>query len=333
MPGRAHAQEQSVECWPNTLGRQAVFDVAATATATSTISDLSSIFNLATTITLAASHAAAPRATTAIATTTIDSPCRPCCAAAPERRAGQDHRRPEGGGGQEVPFRGGQPTGSVTMVGIAYGTFSYPSLCTAQEVMQHESGFDVVYLNFGALHLLHLGDVRPFHTSSDRSCDAFGKASPAHMGRGGDLDGYVHLEENIARDIDAYLAVASLVVVSTPNAMCDSKLNGVFSKSIDEQVVSKCAAGVVAMRPELQGRATEICREGTFNGPGVASLASRVRAATQSAIKKHSAQRVALVDAHSMTEGQCEETEDGRHYSDSIMRQQLVELVKAVAEA
>ena len=100
---------------------------------------------------------------------------------------------------------------------------SFPSAYAADRVLRELAAregsprrYDVVYLNFGAMHLLHMAPWR------------YWGSRKANSTKVADFDGYFHFEEWIAADIATYRTVSPSVVVMTPNWICDLKYRSFF---------------------------------------------------------------------------------------------------------
>ena len=178
--------------------------------------------------------------------------------------------------------------------------------------------FDVVYLNFGALHLLHLAPEWNFwrnqYTLKKKPC-----------AQCADFDGYFYFEEWIEAEIMAYRTVATSVVLMTPNWICADKFSGAYAHLAGEgsqESIEKCVYGFRSSEwpwPLVPRDAAAACASGRFTGNGTESLAKRLR---------NVAARLGapVVDATAQTKGLCKSTEDGRHYSSDVVAAQLEEL-------
>ena len=178
--------------------------------------------------------------------------------------------------------------------------------------------FDVVYLNFGALHLLHLAPEWNFwrnqYTLKKKPC-----------AQCADFDGYFYFEEWIEAEIMAYRTVATSVVLMTPNWICADKFSGAYAHLAGEgsqESIEKCVYGFRSSEwpwPLVPRDAAAACASGRFTGNGTESLAKRLR---------NVAARLGapVVDATAQTKGLCNSTKDGRHYSSDVVAAQLEEL-------
>lgn len=219
----------------------------------------------------------------------------------------------------------------------------YPSVHTADRVLREIAApksrvkspfnltlgaprFDVVYLNFGALHLLHLAPERHFwrkqYTLKKKTAPQ--KFDGYHLVPA-DFDGYFYFEEWIEADIMAYRTVATSVVLMTPNWICADKFSGAYAHLAGEgsqESIEKCVYGFRSSEwpwPLVPRDAAAACASGRFTGNGTESLAKRLR---------NVAARLGapVVDATAQTKGLCKSTKDGIHYSSDVAAAQLEEL-------
>ena len=224
----------------------------------------------------------------------------------------------------------------------------YPSAHTADRVLREIAApksrvkspfdlrgpprFDVVYLNFGALHLLHLAPLRNFWRNQYTSKKKPGGGGTKVDFRGRnqtwskvDFDGYFYFEEWIEAEIMAYRTVATSVVLMTPNWICADKFSGAYAHLAGEgsqESIEKCVYGFRSSEwpwPLVPRDAAAACASGRFTGNGTESLAKRLR---------NVAARLGapVVDATAQTKGLCKSTKDGRHYSSDVVAAQLEEL-------
>lgn len=219
--------------------------------------------------------------------------------------------------------------------GLQWG--DYPSAHTADRVLREIAApksrvkspfnltlgaprFDVVYLNFGALHLLHLAPIRNFWRNQYTSKNKTGGG-----GTKVDFDGYFYFEEWIEAEIMAYRTVATSVVLMTPNWICADKFFGAYAHLAGEgsqESIEKCVYGFRSSEwpwPLVPRDAAAACASGRFTGNGTESLAKRLR---------NVAARLGapVVDATAQTKGLCKSSKDGRHYSSDVVAAQLEEL-------
>ena len=210
---------------------------------------------------------------------------------------------------------------------------NYPSAHTADRVLREIAApksrvkspfdlrgpprFDVVYLNFGAVHLLHLSPQRNFWRNEYTL-----KKKP---GCKVDFDGYLYFEEWIEAEIMAYRTVATSVVLMTPNWICADKFSGAYAHLAGEgsqESIEKCVYGFRSSEwpwPLVPRDAAAACASGRFTGNGTESLAKRLR---------NVAARLGapVVDATAQTKGLCNSTKDGKHYNSDVVAAQLEEL-------
>jgi len=210
---------------------------------------------------------------------------------------------------------------------------NYPSAHTADRVLREIAApksrvkspfnlrgpprFDVVYLNFGAVHLLHLSPQRNFWRNEYTL-----KKKP---GCKVDFDGYLYFEEWIEAEIMAYRTVATSVVLMTPNWICADKFSGTYAHLAgkgSQESIKHCVYGFRSSKwpwPLVPRDAAAACASGRFTGNGTESLAKRLR---------NVAARLGapVVDATAQTKGLCKSTRDGIHYSSDVVAAQLEEL-------
>jgi hypothetical protein len=87
---------------------------------------------------------------------------------------------------------------------------------------------DVVYLNFGALHLLHYFPEKPFNFG-EYGGYVEGKYSAQYLGN-------INFESWIEREVLFYLSQPQVkkVILQTPNTICESRFYGVYKQILDE---------------------------------------------------------------------------------------------------
>ena len=83
----------------------------------------------------------------------------------------------------------------------------------------------VAYLNFGALHLLHIAPVRPWIFAAFNDSE-FTQPSA-------DFNGFARLEEDMRREIECFSrAGVSLIVVQTPHVICDEVFGDEYKSTV-----------------------------------------------------------------------------------------------------
>jgi len=161
---------------------------------------------------------------------------------------------------------------------------------------------DFVYFN-GGLHYLHLMPVRDW----DNSLNNF--------------KGYFNWKnaENIVNNFVNQNKQHNLIYM-TSHSICENKFHSVYRDAVQaieqnpEQIAKKCYNSTNSLND---------CMNGTFNRAGVQRLNARVLSVLGD---------VDVVDAFSITDNQCAHTNDGRHYSQNLVKEEVQELLKIVQE-
>ena len=198
----------------------------------------------------------------------------------------------------------------------------------------------VVYTNFGIMHLLHLHPARPWwYKAPPQTCQSalkvreYGNWSKGQVAWVADYAGYAGLEQLIDRELASYSRMAHEVIVMLPNYVCDGSFTGDYAHYTTgagrEDGLRMCAEYIAAKQassgwPVLPaGRdAYKWCQEGQLSSQGSLALESRMRAAVAASAARLGI-AVQIVEATRLTDGQCNETHDGRHYSERLVRMQL----------
>ena len=192
----------------------------------------------------------------------------------------------------------------------------------------------VVYLNFGALHMLHITPVRPWIFAPFNDSE-FTEPSA-------DFNGFSTLEEIMLEELECLSrANVSLIVVQTPHTICDKVFHAPYSDWLNAGLsisLQKCAwtlknhSSVTLKRGPL-----ELCKDGLFNELGSQQLARRMSAVVSRYACDSSGDQptpVCLVDANGLTaglKGSCSNyTTDGRHYDSSIVMKEVEALARIV---
>lgn len=76
----------------------------------------------------------------------------------------------------------------------------------------------IIYLNMGALHLMHLTPARPWVLSH--------ADHPPEGKHGGDFYGWLFLEDWLRAELECLSKLASSIVIMTPHFVCDAKFIG-----------------------------------------------------------------------------------------------------------
>jgi hypothetical protein len=87
---------------------------------------------------------------------------------------------------------------------------------------------DAVYLNFGALHFLHLFPERVFNFGEYGS-KINDKFAAQYLGN-------INFESWIEREVLFYLQTAKKVILQTPNTICESRFNSVYKEILDNEM-------------------------------------------------------------------------------------------------
>ena len=112
------------------------------------------------------------------------------------------------------------------------------------------------------------------------------------------------------------------VIWMTPHWMCEHKY---FQSQYVKYIISQglCWKPFKEKYPEESAEQIKAyCHDGGFNNPGIAALQAR-----QEALFPASWQ---VVDGWEITKHQCDETEDGRHYSEEIRRIEVTKLLNII---
>ena len=220
---------------------------------------------------------------------------------------------------------------SIYMAATTYVPMTFPTAVSAKgATIQHSSTkFDVVYIDFGALHLLQLHPVRPFSLSRD------------NLGYVSDFIGFMYLENWMKTELAIYQRAAKKVVVMTPNRVCTSKFDSEYEFYINnarvaigscikwldlidfsfiEQIEFKKRFGTsVYGNISETGVKKRVCTDSLFDSRGSYMLSERMKR-----VVKSMSTQVGLVDSFALTTAMgCNHTEDGRHYSLEVIRQRL----------
>ena len=227
---------------------------------------------------------------------------------------------------------------SIYMAATTFVPMMFPSAVSAKAaIIQYMSAkFDVLYIDFGALHMLHIHPVRPF------------SVKPYKIGYTADIIAFLYLESWMKAELDIYKKAARKIVIMTPNRVCESKFYGEYEyymnnshlaiskcvewfESIDEGTFEKISADR-RLGPSVFGNLSDsvvrrqVCQDSLFNGRGSFLLAERMkRVVLASAIP------LGLVDSYELTTAMgCNHTLDGRHYSEEVMVKRLTEFKEVV---
>jgi len=173
----------------------------------------------------------------------------------------------------------------------------------------------IVYINLGALHLLHLHPYRKF------------AYSPGHGSWKADFWGLLFLETWMKSEIDCLSALAALVIVMLPHHICESCYHGKYKTAVEdpENTITGCARQIANDTAITLPGANGICRASMFTGSGTDDLARRMSNVVHSHFScAHASKRtpVCILDANHLTQEMthsCEYTTDGRHYNESVI--------------
>ena len=200
----------------------------------------------------------------------------------------------------------------------------------------------VAYLNFGAVHLLHLHPPRPWLFAP--LADEDFKAPSA------DFNGWLTLEARLLDELTCVARVAALVVVQTPHMICDDAFYGKYRQFLSANHsgahLQGCAARVAAHTALSKEAALPLCAEGDFTRRGANLLAQRMRetiaanfrcepsngtpdegAASNAAAHDGASASVCVLDANGLTarlgDACPSHTHDGVHYDESVVMEEL----------
>ena len=181
--------------------------------------------------------------------------------------------------------------------------------------------FDVVYMNFAGLHMLHLHKARGWDPSYIKQL--------------------YHFEDMVAREVHNFRAIAERVVLMTPPRVCEERYYSQYKDWLDNserEICTTCKNYVlskasVAMKPPIAGRynisdpevAIELCRNYTMTENGSRHLAEDI---IKAAAKLDN---VTVFDFYNWTKGvDCSHAKDGRHYDKEtldLVEDKLVEVL------
>jgi hypothetical protein len=230
---------------------------------------------------------------------------------------------------------------SPIMAATTYIPMLFPTTVSAKgAIIQYMSSkFDVVYIDFGVLHMLHIHPVRPFALDT------------VEEGYTADFVGFLFLESWMKTELSIYQRAAKKVVVMTPNRVCESKFSGQYDNYTNNNTklsVHKCIEWISNINkkgvleriqsdrkfgPSVFGNYSHplvmhgICTDGLFNSRGSFLISERMKKVARS---MHFP--VGIVDSYTLTDEMgCNYTKDGRHYSDDVMVKRLAILKHVVA--
>lgn len=224
---------------------------------------------------------------------------------------------------------------SPFMAATTYVPMLFPTSVSAKgAIIQYmASKFDVIYINFGVLHMLHIHPVRPFVLEMNDE------------GYTADFLGFLFLESWMKSELSIYKRAAKKVIVMTPNRVCESKFIGPYDYFINNNTnlsIRKCIEWISSVEegrieiikanrmfgPSIFGNlsdprvVSDICTQGRFNSVGSFLVTERMKKVVRSMNFP-----IGLVDSYALTyEMGCNHTKDGRHYSDEVMVKRLAEL-------
>ena len=218
----------------------------------------------------------------------------------------------------------------------------------------------LAYVNFAAIHSLHLHPVRPWWYVHNRSsCSEVTDKSAAVNEVGmwwgrrylrpnsdvADLRLWASFESLVHEQLAALRKIAAQVVVMTPWTICESVYYGDYAaltagsrraESIEgcERFIRHQARHAAWPLPAAASNESlrDWCRTATLTSNGSAAISARLRRAVSREATSKEAHRaeVRIVDGEALTRGRCDQTRDGRHYSLSIINRTLDELVGLV---
>eukprot|EP00638_Chattonella_subsalsa_P017050 CAMPEP_0117853152 /NCGR_PEP_ID=MMETSP0949-20121206/23523_1 /TAXON_ID=44440 /ORGANISM="Chattonella subsalsa, Strain CCMP2191" /LENGTH=172 /DNA_ID=CAMNT_0005701503 /DNA_START=86 /DNA_END=604 /DNA_ORIENTATION=+ len=165
-----------------------------------------------------------------------------------------------------------------------------------------------------------------------------------------DFEGWFYLEnfmlEQVAyfKDLPCFMMGSSprmkppILVIMSNHWICDDKHNGRYREIHDKNEHSPACiqwfSDEISNRKDFQqifsGKGQDYlvrtCSQAMFSANGSKNLANRM---TKWASEHH----VSLVNGFESTFGQCNQTWDGVHYSPTIVRSEIMSLVKVLSEA
>jgi len=218
----------------------------------------------------------------------------------------------------------------------------------------------LVVHSFSSLHLLHLHPARPWYEAAD-SEGRCSKEPVVPGNMCADFAGNLGLERWVTRDLAAYRtqARAQQLIVASPNAVCSSRYGGAYAAFLNQTngavlaapcvayaerhrggggeggggereggaprgpwqpPAAACACGTDASRPDDAGCRREcsprtFCLRNMLDGVGASYMTRRLELAAR-------AGRATFFNMHAISHGRCNETFDGRHYSQRVVELQ-----------
>lgn len=212
----------------------------------------------------------------------------------------------------------------------------YPSYWTAERLLAKLGSpdrIDLAYLNFGALHLLHMHPQVPWWWTNGSNPEML-KAEPNYPdwpkgehGWNGDYRGFLELERWMHEDIKTYREIAKNVVIATPNYVCDDVYRGKYyawTHERKDEAIQLCTDYMKDREqkydywPKNNNVETQ-CQTGQLTADGSRNLRKRILTVAHEL-------DVPVVDAFGITEKQCSHTRDARHYDEGLNQKMLDEL-------
>lgn len=165
--------------------------------------------------------------------------------------------------------------------------------------------FDILYMNFAGLHMLHLHKTRSWDISYIRQI--------------------YHFPEMVEREVSKFSTIANRVVLMTPPSVCESRYTDSYKnwiKNSETNIQTTCkdyvlSVAVKAMKPPVEGRynlsdpdiAIELCRNYTMTANGAQHLAQDIISAAEDI------GNVTVFDYYNWTKDlDCSHARDGRHF-------------------
>ena len=224
-----------------------------------------------------------------------------------------------------------------------------------RERLSASTRVSVAYTNFASLHFLHLHPPRPWWYLPSSECrapfansslqnaklaseysGAYGNWTEGQRGWVADYAALLRFEDLVHAELAAHRRLAAQVVVMTPNWICDQRYTGDYKLWVRERYhegISLCAAYITDRQahsgwptlPAGRHSPRNWCRDGQLSAIGSLALERRLKTVVDAAAAKLN-MTVSYVEATRMTDGRCDETLDGRHYSKAIVAKQLEQL-------
>jgi hypothetical protein len=142
-------------------------------------------------------------------------------------------------------------------------------------------------------------------------------------------------------ELTCALKFSGLVLVQIIHHRCDQHITGLYAKILHEANWTRCA-DFVSRHSVMKGRgAYDLCEQGTFTASGSGHIAQRMRNVIETEFYCDRGGRrsgrgtlgeVCIVDAHAITDGRCNETHDGVHYSERVVHEELMRVSELTSQ-